>query len=182
MVDAAPSAVVRTYRPPSDAAGTYATFRSAITRTAAADYEPDQIAAWAGPEETDLRAWDARRRSAHTFVAVVGGRVVGFSDFLDDGLLDMLFVHPDQGGRGIARLLVETVQQAAVRAGLTGLHTHASRTARPVFEHLGFRVVTARPDNMVRGLRVPNFEMRCALATPAARADGTTDPPPETPG
>ena len=160
-------AVVRRYRSPDDAAATAATFRAAVTRTASADYDPEQVAAWAGPADVDLAAWDARRAATHTVVAVTQGRVVGFTDLLDDGLVDMLFVHPDAGGHGMARLLVEEVRQEARRRGLVRLHTHASRTAQPVLAHLGFRVVAERPDNRVRGVVVPNAEMACDLGAAA---------------
>ena len=154
---------VREYRSPDDAAPTHAVYRSAILRTASADDEPSQIAAWAGDEHPDLERWDARRAAAHTFVAIVDGKVVGFVDLLDDGLVGMLFVHPEVGRRGVARRLVDTVKQEARSAGLSTLHTHASRTARPAFERLGFRVRAARPDNVVNGVVVPNDEMRCDL-------------------
>ena len=158
------SVEVRGYRSPDDASATFQTFRAAVTRTASADYAPEQIAAWAGPETTHLLAWDARRAAATTLVAETDGRVVGFTDLLEDGLVDMLFVPPDAGGRGVARLLVERIRQEARRRGLERLHTHASRTARPVLEHLGFRVVAERPDNRVRGQVVPNTAMACDLS------------------
>ena len=170
--DASPVAV-RAYHPRDDAAGTHAAYRAAITRTAAADYAPDQIAAWAGAEEVDLDRWDARRAAARTVVAVADGRVAGFADHLDDGLLDMLFVHPDFGRRGVARLLVDRVKREAEAAGLSTLRTYASRTARPAFERFGFWVVTSRPENVVHGQTVPNYEMRCTLgrgSSPGAEA------------
>ena len=154
---------IRDYRSPHDAASTHAVYRSAITRTASADYEPTQITAWAGDEHPDLERWDGRRAAAHAFVAIVDGEVVGFVDLLDDGLVDMLFVHPGVGRRGVARRLLDTVKQEARSAGLSTLHTHASRTARPAFERLGFRFSAARPDNRVNGVVVPNDEMRCDL-------------------
>ena len=154
------SCVVRTYRPGEDAAGTHAAFREAILRTASSDYDSEQIATWAGAADIDLDRWDSRRAAAHTFVAVEGGEIAGFVDFLDDGLLDMLFVHPDHGRTGVARALVSTVQQQASAAGLLTLHTHASRTARPALERLGFRTIKERPDNVVGGRTVPNFEMQ----------------------
>jgi len=164
-VNPAQSVVIRTYR--GDADGTYRCFRAAIIGTASADYDATQIAAWAGPStspgtlgDADLEAWDAKRRSAHTFLAVVDGTIAGFSDFRDDAVLDMLFVRPEFGGRGVARQLVETVQREAVAAGFTSLTTFASRTARPAFERLGFTVVAERPDNTVRGVVVPNYAMR----------------------
>ena len=161
MVETTPPAVVRAYRPGEDADVTQAVYLSAVTRTAAADYDPAQIAAWAGAGADDLPRWDARRAAAHTFVAVVDGQVAGFTDYLDDGLLDMLFVHPDFGRRGIARLLVDTVKREARLAGLTSLRTCASRTARPAFEKFGFRVTDFRADNAVNGQVVPNYAMTC---------------------
>jgi putative acetyltransferase len=179
MAEDTSSVVVRPYRRPDDAAGTHAAYRLAITRTAAGDYEPEQIAAWAGAADVDLTRWDSRRAAAHTLVAEVDGRVAGFVDVLDDGLLDMLFVHPDFGRRGLARLLVDTVKREAARAGLSVLRTHASRTARPAFERFGFWVVAPRPHNVVNGHVVPNYEMRCGLepGTPGPAA-GPGEPAP----
>ena len=169
---------IRPYRPGDDAEQTHTAFWQAMVRTAAADYDPAQIEAWAGPRTIDLAHWDARRVAAHTFVAALDdpnpadeeqgaerGRqqVVGFADFLDDGLLDMLFVHPDFTQRGVARRLVEVVRDAAKSAGLVTLHTHASRTARPAFERLGFGVVAERPDDTVNGRVVPNYAMQRIL-------------------
>lgn len=165
MVGDTPPVLVRAYRRRDDAKGTHAAYRLAITRTASADYEPKEIAAWVGAGDVDLSQWDAHRTAAHTFVAVVDKQIAGFVDFLGDGLLDMLFVHPDFGRRGIARMLVARVKREAGLVGLSALHTHASRTARPAFEQFGFWVVTSRPDNIVNAHTVPNYEMRCDLTS-----------------
>ena len=165
MVADTPSVVIRPYRKDDDARGTHAAYRSAIIRTASADYEPVQISAWAGAETINLQQWDTSRLAAHTFVAVTEERIAGFADFLDEGLLDMLFVHPDFSRRGIARLLISEVRREAAQAGLSTLRTYASRTARPAFEQFGFWVVAPRPDNVVGGQTVSNYEMQCDLTT-----------------
>ena len=149
---------LRPYRG-TDAEPTWQVFRAAVRVTAAADYTPEQVEAWS-PDEVDLEAWGRRRAAAWAVVAVEGDRVVGFSDLTDDGVLDMLFVHPDVGGQGVARLLVEAVLGEARRRGLTRVVTHASRTARPAFERLGFVIDRENPDNWTRGVRVPNFDMQ----------------------
>ena len=159
----ASSIITRPYVVRQDAEGSYAVFTSAVTETASADYEPEQIEAWLSARPADSYQWNARRAAAHTWVATADDRVVGFVDFLDDGLLDMLFVHPDFGGRGVAKLLVSTVKREAVLSGLSALRTRASRTARPAFERFGFRVVAFRPDNRVGEQVVPNYEMECVL-------------------
>jgi putative acetyltransferase len=154
---------IRPYRSPDDAAATYVVARTAIRRTAGAFYEPDQIAAWLGPARLDLTEWDDRRRAASTRVAEVDGIVVGFSDLWPDGLVDMLFVDPRAGGRGVARALLTEITHDARARGIPELRTLASRSARPVFERLGFTVVADRPDNTVRGVVVPNTGMRRLL-------------------
>lgn len=155
--------VLRPYRSPDDAAVTLATYRTAVRVTAGRFYEPQQIAAWLGPDDVDVDAWDARRGAAWTVVAEVDGRVVGFSDLLPDGLVDMLFVHPHAGRRGVARALLDAVEREARARGVTELRTFASRAARPVLERHGFTVVVDRVDNTARGVVVPNYEMRRRL-------------------
>ena len=152
---------LRPYRD-TDAEPTWQVFHAAVRVTAAKDYTPEQLEAWS-PGEVDLEAWGRRRAAAWTVVAVEGDRVVGFSDLTDDGVLDMLFVHPDAGGQGVARMLVEAVLAEARRRGLARVATHASRTARPAFERLGFVVDRENVDNTTRGVRVPNFDMHLDL-------------------
>jgi putative acetyltransferase len=155
------AASVRVYEP-VDAESTWEAYFRAIRGTASKDYSPEQIAAWA-PDQVDLAEWNERRLAAYTFVATVEGRVVGFSDVKDDGLLDMLFVHPDAGGRGVARALVDAVIGKARALGLSEIHTHASRTARPAFERFGFEVERPNPENWIRGQNLPNYDMYLAL-------------------
>ena len=155
------AATLRPYRD-TDAEPTWQVFHAAVRVAAAADYTPEQLEAWS-PDLVDLEAWGRRRAAAWTVVAVAGESVVGFSDLTDDGVLDMMFVHPDAGGRGVGRQLVEAVLGEARRRGLTRVVTHASRTARPAFERLGFVVDRENPDNSTRGVRVPNFDMHLDL-------------------
>jgi len=92
-------------------------------------------------------------------VAEVDGHVVGFSDLTEGGEVDMLFVHPDAGGRGVVQALLTRVLAEARRRGVDRVTTRASRVARPVFERLGFTVAEANDANMIRGVVVPNYVM-----------------------
>lgn len=64
-----------------------------------------------------------RRTAAWTVVAEADGKVVGFSDLTSDGVLDMLFVHPDFGNHGVGRQLVESVLTGARQRGLSAVAT-----------------------------------------------------------
>lgn len=83
-------------------------------------------------------------------MAVDDGRVVGFADLVDGGLLDTLFVHPDAGGRGVGLMLVEAVMDRARDVRECRVVTKASRVARAMFERLGFIVARENTDNIVR--------------------------------
>jgi putative acetyltransferase len=153
--------MVRAYEP-ADAEATWEAYFRAVRDTASHDYSPAEVAAWA-PESVDLAEWNERRVAAHTFVATIEHRVVGFSDVTDAGLLDMLFVHPDAGGRGVARTLVSAVIEKARELGLSQLHTHASRTACPAFRRFGFEVDRLNAENWIRGENLPNYDMHLTL-------------------
>ncbi|MFI2753789.1 GNAT family N-acetyltransferase [Cellulomonas sp. P22] len=152
----------------ADGPATLDLFVRAIRVTARNDYSATQIAAWA-PDDLDPAAWTSRRETSRTCVACVDGRVVGFTDVDGQGYVDMMFVDPDHGGRGVAGALLGWVVDVARREGVTELSTHASLTARPFFEAHGFVVERAqRP--VLRGVELVNFVMRCPLRA-------TTDTP-----
>ena len=158
---------LRAYRD-ADAAATRGVFQRAVRVTAARDYSPEQVTAWA-PADADPAAWAHARAAADTVVAVDGEEVVGFGDLVDRTRLDMLYVDPAAGSRGIGSALIDCLVARARDAGARAVVTDASLTARPVFERHGF-VVTARRTPVVRGVAMTNFAMRRALAaTPVVR-------------
>lgn len=154
---------IRAYRD-EDAAATRRVFERAVHATAAEDYTSEQTNAWAptnaGAE--DLAHWAAARAAAHTIVAIESDMVAGFSDLVDGTLLDMLYVDPRFGRQGVGSALVSSVIKLAGAAGASHIKTHASLTARPLFERHGF-VVLERNTPTVRGIPMTNFAMRLTL-------------------
>jgi putative acetyltransferase len=154
---------LRAYRD-GDAGATRAVFERAVRLTAVGDYSTEQVEAWAPSDfsVSDLAAWDAERASAQTLVAAEGDQVLGFSDLVDGGLLDMLYVDPSAGRRGIATALLTEIASLARAAGASEIETYASLTARPIFERHGFVVI--EPNTVhVRGVSMTNFRMRRPL-------------------
>lgn len=141
-----------------DASETLALFLEAITVTAAADYSPEQIAAWARPGSRDLTDWDLQLRDRNTVVAVVLGEIAGFSDVGDDGYVDRMFVSPRFARRGVGRALLIELEERARHSGASRLYSNVSITARPLFERQGFRV-DAEQRPVVDGVALTNFRM-----------------------
>lgn len=129
-------------------------FYDTVHTVNARDYTPPQLDAWADGH-VDLAAWDRSLSEHHSLVAVLDGVIVGFGDMASDGYLDRLYVHKDYQGRGIATALCDALERA-VPGPYT---THASITARPFFEHRGYRVVQEQQVER-KGILLTNFVMQ----------------------
>ncbi len=152
--------LIRTYRP-DDLDALIELFTSAVRQVASRDYSPAQIEAWA-PVAVNRAQWKTRLGGRPTYVVEAGGQIVGFSDLEPDGHIDMLFVHADHQGRGIARALLDHIHGRAGEQGISRLFTEASITARPFFERKGFEVVEAQ-DVELRGQTFRNYHMAKSL-------------------
>ena len=152
---------LRLYRR-EDLDGVIEVFQRAIREVACRDYDAGQIAAWSA---VDRDEWDDWRLTRPTWVAVLDGRIVGFSDLEADGHLDMMFVHPETQGIGVASLLLGQVEAAAREQGLDLIFTEASLTARPFFAARGFDMIE-RQQVIADGETFVNFRMHKRL-TPA---------------
>ncbi|MBB3657086.1 putative acetyltransferase [Rhizobium sp. BK650] len=149
------SILIRPYRP-ADSDATIEIFLRAIREVSSKDYSPEQINAWAQVE--DPAKWAERRISRPAWIAEIDGKPVGFSDLTPDGCLDMMFVHPEFQGLGVAGRLLARVEEEAQLSEMEGIYTHASLTARPFFEHKGFQVLRRQTVER-RGQRLYNFVM-----------------------
>jgi putative acetyltransferase len=109
-----------------------------------------------------LATWGAERANAQTVVAAEGDEVLGFSDLVDGRLLDMLYVDPSAGRRGIGTALLTEIVRLACAAGAPGIETYASLTARPIFERHCFTIIEQRTP-VVGGIAMTNFLMRRPL-------------------
>ena len=150
-----PDVTIRPYKI-DDLDATIDIFLRAVREVSFRDYTPDQIAAWARVE--DPTAWGVWRSSRPTWIAETHNQPAGFADLTYDGLLDMMFVHPNFQGVGVASSLLAKVEAEAAAQGLKRIHTEASKTARPFFERKGFRLVKAQQVQK-RGQVLDNFLM-----------------------
>ena len=135
-------------------------FYDTVHTVNARDYTPEQMDAWADGQ-VDLASWDASFL-AHTTLVAEEGIIVGFADLADDGYLDRLYVRKDSVRKGVASALLHRLEAAAVRQGCRRMDTEVSITARPFFEHRGYRVVK-RQEKLLRGQVFVNFVMEKIL-------------------
>ncbi len=136
-------------------------FRSSVRLVARRDYTLEQVSAWA-PDEIDAAAWESRCAHRETYVAEIDGLPVGFTELEPDGHIDMMYVHPQRQGRGIASALLARVEAVARRQKLTRIFSESSITARPFFLCRGFSVIVSQVVS-VRGRELINYRMEKSL-------------------
>src|SRR5690349_14446064 len=96
---------IRVFRP-GDEPALWEVFFSAIHETAAAQYTPAQLNAWA-PAQPDLVVWGQRMRGINPFVAEAQGVIIGYADLQHDGYIDHFFVAPSVARQGVGSALMQ---------------------------------------------------------------------------
>jgi ribosomal protein S18 acetylase RimI-like enzyme len=127
--------VLRPYRP-EDAPRLAEVFHAAVHAVPDDLYGPAARAAWSPRVDPEKHATRAAR--IPPLVATVAGEVVGFMSLEPDGHLDMAYVHPRHGRRGIATALYARLEADAEARRLGRLFAEVSDAARPFFEARGF--------------------------------------------
>ena len=129
-------------------------FYDTVHSVNAKDYTGQQLDVWA-TGEIDRAAWNRSLLTHTTAVAIQEDCIVGFGDMAADGYLDRLYIHKDFQRKGIASAICSWLER---RVGSNRYVTHASITAKPFFEAIGYRVI--RQQQVERqGIPLTNFVM-----------------------
>jgi putative acetyltransferase len=145
-------------------------FRGSIEELTGEDYSTAQQEAWASAAD-DEAEFANRLAGALTLVATVEGQPVGFASLKGGDEVDMLYVHPEAAGQGVATMLYGALEKLAQARGATRVTTHASDTALPFFERRGFQA--QRRNTVVRAgewLANTTMEKRLAANEAGSRA------------
>ena len=89
----------------------------------------------------------------------VEGQMLGFTALRGDGYLHSMFVHKDYQRQGIATALLQKIEAYASEHGIKEMTSEVSITARPFFEHHGYKVEREQRVQANRMI-MTNFMMR----------------------
>lgn len=132
-------------------------FKESIETLVKNDYNPDQIAAWTASVSNTGR-WLTAIEEQYFLLAVMDGMIAGFGSLQNGDYLDFLFVHKDFTGRGIAKRLLQELEQESQRQGKTQISAYVSKTALGFFQKKGFKLI--RENIVERGnVRIGNYYM-----------------------
>lgn len=122
---------------PTDAPVLAAIFAASIEELTADDYTPGQRSAWAAAAD-DEQTFARHLAGSLTLVATIEGAAVGFAALKAPDGLDMLYVHPDAAGQGVAATLCEACERLAMARGAHEITVQASDTAQGFFSKRGY--------------------------------------------
>ena len=140
--------------------------RAAVRGTAAADYPPDVIEAWAPLPVTDAEVDEARanREGEIRLAAILDGQIAGVGAVIPQGReLRACYVSPDASRRGVGKGLVEEIERISRRRGVPFLDLDSSITAEPFYRKLGYAVVARGEHTLSSGKRMAAIMMRKTL-------------------
>lgn len=133
-------------------------YQGTIMHVNSQHYNPAQVSAWAATGER-ITSLEKKIKEQYFYVAVTtDNTITGFASVERDGELDMMYVHKDFQGQGIATLLIQQIYDQAAALGLSTLTSYVSITAKPFFEKQGFQVVKMQ-EVMLGEVGLVNYEM-----------------------
>jgi putative acetyltransferase len=132
-------------------------FTETVHAACAADYDSDQLEAWA-PRDYSLEIWRKRLARTRPLVAELQGQIAGFCELEPNGHIGCFYIHKDYLGRGVGRVIYAEIERQARAQGLRRLFVEVSLTARSFFLRMGFSLI-ARQTVAMRGQLLTNLRM-----------------------
>jgi putative acetyltransferase len=142
-----PAATAPALRPflPTDTPVLAAIFAAAIQELTGDDYSEEQQEAWASAAD-DEAEFGKKLAGELTLIASLKNAPVGFASLKGKDHIDMLYVHPNAAGQGVASALLDALEKLAGARGAEKLTVDASDNAQEFFRKRGY---VARQRNSV---------------------------------
>jgi putative acetyltransferase len=146
---------------PADTAVLAAIFAAAIQELTGDDYDETQQEAWASVAD-DEEEFGKNLASELTLIASLKNAPVGFASLKGKDHIDMLYVHPNAAGQGVASALLDALEKLARARGAEKLTVDSSDNAQEFFRKRGY-VAQQRNSVTINGEWLANTTMQKAL-------------------
>jgi putative acetyltransferase len=112
-------------------------YRQTVHTVNSKDYTPEQITVWADGAVNYPR-WEKAIKEQFFVLAEIEGKLAGFSSIAKDGYLDFMYVNKDYQRCGVARALLNEIENKALEQKNAEIYSHVSKTAKGFFEKMGY--------------------------------------------
>lgn len=113
-------------------------FRTTVQKVNCKDYPEKHIQVWS--EVADEFDWSTIFDTQKVWVVERNNEIAGFSSLKPDGLLNLMYVHYNHQGMGVATLLEKTILSEAKAQKNKTIWASVSKTARPFFKARGYEI------------------------------------------
>jgi putative acetyltransferase len=146
---------------PADTPVLAAIFAAAIQELTGDDYDETQQEAWASVAD-DEAEFGKKLAGELTLIATLKNAPVGFASLRGKDHIDMLYVHPNAAGQGVASALLDALEKLAGARGAEKLTVDASDNAQEFFRKRGY-VAQQRNSVTINGEWLANTTMQKPL-------------------
>ena len=146
---------------PADTPVLAAIFAAAIQELTGDDYDEEQQEAWASAAD-DEEEFGKKLAGELTLIASLKNAPVGFASLKGKDHIDMLYVHPNAAGQGVASALLDALEKLAGARGAEKLTVDASDNAQEFFRKRGY-VAQQRNSVTINGEWLANTTMQKPL-------------------
>ena len=138
-----------------------AVFVASIHATCTKDYSSDQIKAWVKSVE-DKQRWLKKISDHEFYLAFHKNNLAGFASLASGSYIDFIYTHPDHQRKGLASLLLNTVEERAVQLGAQCIQSDISITTLPFIKKKGYTVIR-KNENPFHGEILINYRVQKEL-------------------
>ncbi len=133
-------------------------FTETISAVNSKDYTSEQTAAWSS-RGTDITKWTGKINEQYFIVSEDKDTINGFASLTTSGYLDFMFVHKNYQGKGIASMLLKSLENKAHELNIHEIISDVSITAKPFFLGKGFTLIKEQTVD-INGVELTNFKMQ----------------------
>jgi putative acetyltransferase len=132
-------------------------FHDTVHAIMSQDYNPLQIAAMAPVDHSHENKRQAFKDNI-VYVALDNNHIIGFVHGTSGGHLEHIYTHKDHQGKGVATLLLNTLEDEMRTRNIKEITTQASITAKSFFEKRGYSIIKENVKEY-RGMIFRNYSM-----------------------
>lgn len=136
-------------------------YRRTIDYACINDYDQQQRDAWKRGTENESR-WVQAISEQFFVIAEIDSEIVGFGSLKNGCYIDFMYTDPGHSREGVGLAIYMQLEAKARDQGVQALKSDVSKTARPFFAKLGFRLIREN-HNLIQGVQIVNYHMQKTL-------------------